>query len=70
MSSKPDNHDKSNTPKNKRKHKKKKNNQSDDDDLVEDEKFDRAQFQEMLADMFPSKHQKEKVKEIKNKKFF
>tara|TARA_B100000902_G_scaffold156608_1_gene152909 strand:+ start:1271 stop:3484 length:2214 start_codon:yes stop_codon:yes gene_type:complete len=68
MSSKPDNHDKSNTPKNKRKHKKKKNNQSDDEDNMEDEKFNREKFQEMLADMFPSKHQKEKVKEIKNGK--
>ena len=67
MSSKQDNHDKSNTPKNKRKHKKK-NNQSDDDDNIEYEKFNREQFQEMLAEMFPSKHQKEKVKEIKNKK--
>ena len=67
MSSKQDNHDKSNTPKNKRKHKKK-NNQSDDDEHVEEEKFDREQFQEMLAEMFPSKHQKEKVKENKKKK--
>jgi ATP-dependent Lon protease len=68
MSSKQDNHDKSTTPKTKRKHKKKKNNQSDDEDTIEDEKFNRDQFQEMLADMFPSNHQKEKVKEIKSKK--
>ena len=66
MSSKQDNHDKSNTPKNKRKNKKKKN-QSDDDEPIEEEKFNREQFQEMLAGMFPSKHQKEKVEKMKEK---
>ena len=62
MSSKnPDNHDKQNTPK----HKKKKDNDSDDGGEKE---FNNEQFQEMLAGMFPSKHQKEKVKSIKDKK--
>ena len=67
-SSKQDNHDKPNTPKSKRKNKKKKSNQSDDDDHVEEEKFSREQFNEMLAEMFPSKHQKEKVEKIKKNK--
>jgi len=66
MSSKQDNHDKSNTPKNKRK-KDKKKNQSDDDDPEIEEKFDHVQFQKMLSSLFPSKHQKEKVNEIKKK---
>jgi ATP-dependent Lon protease len=61
MSSKnPDNHDKQNTPK----HKKKKDDGNSDDGEKE---FNNEQFQEMLAGMFPSKHQKEKVKDIKKK---
>ncbi len=66
MSSKQDNHDKSNTPKSKRTNKKK--NQSDDDEPEIEEKFDNEQFQKMLASMFPSKHQTEKVNDIKKKK--
>tara|TARA_B100001287_G_scaffold276423_1_gene287192 strand:+ start:954 stop:3284 length:2331 start_codon:yes stop_codon:yes gene_type:complete len=61
MSSKSDNHDKSNTPKNK-----KKKGKGDDD--KGDDKIDNEQFQEMLANMFPSKHQSQKVKAIKDKK--
>ena len=70
MSSKiPDNHDKQNTPKHKRRNKqKKKSNKSDDDEPIIEERLDNEQFQEMLAGMFPSKHQKEKVQNIKEKK--
>jgi len=69
MSSKPDNHDKPNTPKNKRRNKqKKKSNKSDDDEPIVEERFDNEQFQEMLSQMFPSKHQKEKAENSKKKK--
>ena len=68
-SKKPDNHDKQNTPKNKRRKKqKKKSNKSDDDEPVVEERFDNEQFQEMLSQMFPSKHQKEKAENVKMKK--
>ena len=69
MSSKPDNHDKQNSPKNKRRKKeKKKSNKSDDDEPIVEERFDNKQFQEMLSQMFPSKHQKEKAENVKKKK--
>jgi ATP-dependent Lon protease len=69
MSSKiPDNHDKQNTPKHKRKKDKKVKNQSDDDGDDGEKEFNNEQFQEMLAGMFPSKHQKDKVQDIKKKK--
>ncbi|MBC8306231.1 MAG: AAA family ATPase [Pelagibacterales bacterium] len=74
MSSKQDNHDKSTTPKNKKKNMKKnrkknrKKNQSGDDEEQPEEKFDQEQFQKMLANMFPSKHSREKVNEIERKK--
>ena len=69
MSSKnPDNHDKQNTPKHKRRNKqKKKSNKSDDDEPIIEERLDNEQFQEMLNGMFPSKHQQEKVNKIKDK---
>ena len=60
MSSKSDNHDKANTPKNK-----KKKGKGDDG---KDDKLDNEQFQELLSDLFPSKHQSQKVKNIKDKK--
>jgi len=53
MSSKQDNHDKSNTPKSKRKKQKKKKNRSDDDEPELDEKLDNEKFKKMLGDMFP-----------------
>ena len=56
--SKDNKHDTQNTPKNKR-DKHEKNNNSDDDDHP-DEQFDNEAFQEMLGEMFPSKHQKKK----------
>lgn len=69
-SKKPDNHDNQNTPKNKRRKKqKKKNNKSDDDEPIIEERLDNEQFQEMLSQMFPSKHQKEKVEDMKKKKY-
>lgn len=68
-SKKPDNHDKQKTPKNKRRKKqKKKSNKSDDDEPIVEEKLDNEQFQEMLYQMFPSAHQKEKTENIKKKK--
>jgi len=68
MSSKQDNHDKSNTPKSKRKKQKKKKNRSDDDEPELDEKLDNEKFQKMLGDMFPSNHQNKKINDIKKKK--
>jgi len=70
MSSKnPDNHDKQNTPKHKRRNKqKKKSNKSDDDEPIIEERLDNEQFQEMLNGLWPSKHQQEKVNKIKEKK--